>query len=131
MWDWKTRQCLHTLVGHVYTVKSLQFDDEKIISGGGTRDKTIKIWYSPFFIYFYYILYFIFYLFYLFSVFFLRDLASGKCTDTIEGHTGGVFTLQYDDEKIVSGATDHTIRSILPSVSAFSLMYSPLTASYF
>eukprot|EP01087_Luapelamoeba_hula_P018731 TRINITY_DN6085_c0_g2_i2.p1 TRINITY_DN6085_c0_g2~~TRINITY_DN6085_c0_g2_i2.p1 ORF type:complete len:652 (+),score=93.60 TRINITY_DN6085_c0_g2_i2:23-1978(+) len=82
VWDFKTKKCLHTLTGHVYTVKSLQFDDDKIVSGGGTRDKTIKVW----------------------------DINTGNCTHTIQGHEGGIFTLQYDADKIVSGATDHTIR---------------------
>lgn len=75
----------------------LQYDEEKIISG--SRDNTLKLWHKSG----------------------ASDSAVAgpavpvsdpqyKLGATLEGHTGSVLCLQFDNKKVVSGSSDSTIR---------------------
>jgi len=69
------------LIGHDdHVVTCLQFDGAKIVSG--SDDNTLKVW----------------------------NAATGTCSATLSGHTGGVWCLEMNDELIVSGSTDRTLR---------------------
>uniref|UniRef100_A0A5S6QYA0 F-box domain-containing protein n=1 Tax=Trichuris muris TaxID=70415 RepID=A0A5S6QYA0_TRIMR len=86
VWDlsmnrsWSSIACRATMLGHASTVRCLQMDDEKIVSG--SYDTTLKVW----------------------------DLVSSQCFETLRGHAAAVLCLQFDHEKIVSGSADDTIR---------------------
>lgn len=81
-WDLNTGQLVKTFMGHTKDVQCLQFDEHKIVSGGG--DHTIKVW----------------------------DLRSGDCQMTLPGHTSSVLAVQFDDQnKLVSGSYDKTIKA--------------------
>ena len=74
-----TGDCVKTFTGHQYTVMSLQFDSNKIVSG--SADQTIKIW----------------------------DVKTGQCSNTLPGHTEVVMSVKFDATKIVSGSADKTV----------------------
>ncbi|KAI8987302.1 WD40-repeat-containing domain protein, partial [Mycotypha africana] len=64
---------------HTEGIYCVQFDKEKMITG--SRDHTIKIW----------------------------NIATGRCQQTLRGHSGSVLCLQYDNQHIVSGSSDATV----------------------
>ncbi|KAK6510339.1 hypothetical protein TWF506_009455 [Arthrobotrys conoides] len=79
------------LNGHSDSVYCVQFDQEKIITG--SRDRTIRVW----------------------------DIATGQClkiigashdprpgSSTVGYHKGSVLCLQFDDQILVTGSSDHT-----------------------
>ena len=78
MWDLESGECAQTYTGHLYTVMSLQFDSNKIVSG--SADQTIKIW----------------------------NIKTGQCLNTLPGHTEVVMSVKFDHTKIVSGSADKT-----------------------
>lgn len=71
----------HVRVHGVAKQKASSQSLQKIVSG--LRDNTIKMW----------------------------DRASLACLRTLNGHTGSVLCLQYDDKVIISGSSDSTVRS--------------------
>ncbi|UYV76441.1 hypothetical protein LAZ67_14000406 [Cordylochernes scorpioides] len=86
VWDlstqhtWSSIACKVTMVGHSHTVRCLQVDEDKVVSG--SYDHTLKVW----------------------------DLRTGLCRETLVGHEGAVLCLQFDTTKIVSGSGDKTIK---------------------
>ena len=69
----------HYLLGHYDSVYCLQFDEQRIITGG--RDCTIKFW----------------------------NTSTYECTRTLRAHEGSVLSLQYNDSLMVSGSSDKTV----------------------
>ncbi|KAI7868339.1 quinon protein alcohol dehydrogenase-like superfamily [Spinellus fusiger] len=80
VWNMESGELVRTLHGHTRCVRSLQFDDAKLVTGA--MDNTLKIW----------------------------NWHTGQCIRTLEGHTGGVTSLHFDSRILASGSTDHTIR---------------------
>jgi len=79
VWDLDSGECIKRLVGHDYTVMSLQFDSRRIVSA--SADDSIKVW----------------------------DINSGECMQTLTGHTEVVMSVSFDPTKIVSGSADKTV----------------------
>ncbi|KAL5516010.1 hypothetical protein EMCRGX_G001266 [Ephydatia muelleri] len=77
---WVGAACRATMVGHLHTVRCLQADDDRVISG--SYDHTLKIW----------------------------DIRSGHCNATLRGHTDAVLCLQFDGQRVVSGSKDTFIK---------------------
>ncbi|KXJ26868.1 F-box/WD repeat-containing protein 7 [Exaiptasia diaphana] len=80
LWDLKTGHCLLTLRGHTEAVYCCQFDERRIVSGGG--DNLVVVWNAK-----------------------TADIEA-KCT----GHTGDVYCLAYNESIIASGSSDSTVR---------------------
>ncbi|KAK9451962.1 WD40-repeat-containing domain protein [Limtongia smithiae] len=82
------------LLGHKESVYCVQFDADKIVTG--SRDKTMRIWNTR-------------------TGELLRTLKleeedeSGHGEENISGHEGSVLCLQYDNELLISGSSDHTM----------------------
>jgi len=68
------------LTCHLGRVLCLQFEGNKLVTGGG--DFLIKIW----------------------------NLQTNQCVTTLDYHTSRVWCLQFDATKIISGSNDRTIR---------------------
>ena len=77
---WSKVTCKMTFLGHSDTVRCLQVNSDKLISG--SYDHTLKIW----------------------------DLKTGICKNTLRGHTDAVICLQFNEERILSGSADKTLR---------------------
>jgi WD40 repeat protein len=73
-------QIKQILNGHKKKVVTLQWDEEKIISG--SYDKSIKIW----------------------------DTQTGQCLRTITGHRGTVLSLEYQQDRLITGSADYTAK---------------------
>ena len=83
IWDLDTFQCLKTLQGHDYSVRSIQFLGKGLIASAG-GDGKIKIW----------------------------DISTGECNFTIDAHSGWINALELlDKETLVSGSDDGTIKA--------------------
>ncbi|GME76207.1 unnamed protein product [Ambrosiozyma monospora] len=80
IWNVETGELIRTLRGHTRGVKTLAFDEQKLISGG--FDNTIKVW----------------------------NYRTGDCISTYTGHEEGVTTVDFHDKVIVSGSADHTVK---------------------
>ena len=84
VWDLSRDKCLHILVGHTGSVRSvaLTMDSRHIVSG--SDDKTLRVW----------------------------ELDTGQCLRTLQGHTDWVrsVVLTLDGRHIVSGSSDKTLR---------------------
>jgi len=95
VWDRRMGLCEATLEGHQGEVLCMKMADSRnprIVSGGGSTCKTIKVWkdwYSN-----------------LSSVTAKRD----RISLSLSGHDNGVWGLQYDEDKIMSGSADKTIK---------------------
>lgn len=79
IWNTDTGELIRTLTGHKMGIKSLVFDDQKLISAG--LDSTIKVW----------------------------NWRTGECISSYNGHREGVITVDFLDKIIVSGSADKTI----------------------
>lgn len=85
-WDVTTGRRLDTLYGHEGWVHAVTFaqEGERAVSGSG--DKTVKVW----------------------------DLSDargrGMCRATLRGHEAGVTCVQLDDNILISGSLDKTLR---------------------
>lgn len=84
VWNLETGECLAVLTGHNGCIRTLQFDEKKLLSG--SMDNTIKVW----------------------------NLRTGACIRTLEGHRDGVTSLHFitndNQQLLVSGSADTTIR---------------------
>lgn len=80
VWNLATGETLRVLTGHARGVRSLQFDDVKLITG--SMDRTLKIW----------------------------NWRTGELLRTLEGHTEGIVSLCFDANILVSGSADSSIR---------------------
>lgn len=80
VWNVETGKLVRTLTGHSRGVRTLAFDDQKLISGG--LDGTIKVW----------------------------NYRTGKCISTYSGHNEGVISVDFHDKLIVSGSADSTVK---------------------
>ncbi|VEU20952.1 DEKNAAC101846 [Brettanomyces naardenensis] len=80
IWNVDTGKLLRTLTGHTRGVRTLAFDDQKLISGG--LDGTIKVW----------------------------NYRTGQCISTYTGHSEGVISVDFHDKLIVSGSADSTVK---------------------
>lgn len=80
IWNTDTGELIRTLTGHTMGVKSLIYDDQKLISGG--LDCTIKVW----------------------------NWRTGECISSYTGHREGVISVDFLDKVIVSGSADKTIK---------------------
>ncbi|KAF4511514.1 hypothetical protein G6O67_003302 [Ophiocordyceps sinensis] len=80
IWDIETGEVMRTLRGHTGTVRTLQFDESKLISG--SFDETIKIW----------------------------NWQTGECLSTLQCHTDGVLSVHYDGCTLASGSIDRTVK---------------------
>lgn len=80
IWNVDTGKLLRTLTGHTRGVRTLAFDEQKLISGG--LDGTIKVW----------------------------NYRTGKCISTYTGHSEGVISVDFHDKVIVSGSADSTVK---------------------
>jgi WD40 repeat protein len=105
VWDLAMMRCAQTLKGHKSSVRCVQFDDTRIVSG--SWDNTIKVRlplcrldavksafradYK------------------LVGVGQLWDVNTYRNTDTLQGHSNKLMCLQFDETKIISGAQDKTI----------------------
>ncbi|KAL9940169.1 hypothetical protein V8E36_000874 [Tilletia maclaganii] len=73
------------LKGHTSTIYCIRMDSASFEGAGrvvsGSRDRTVKVW----------------------------NRSTGDCVHTLVGHSGSVLCLQYDDELLVTGSSDHTI----------------------
>lgn len=65
---------------HTSTTSFNQVDGERVVSG--SYDHLVKVW----------------------------ALASGECLRTMAGHQAPVLTIAFDQDKIISGAADNTIK---------------------
>jgi len=119
MWDLRTGKSHRTLRGHAGPVRSLQFDDRIVISGGLDRQalvwdirtgKVIQCIETPGQV-----------LGLCFSggeclvacsdkVIYVYDVSSGKVLTEKRGHSGAVLCVVQEEDKAVSGSTDHTCR---------------------
>jgi F-box/WD-40 domain protein MET30 len=80
IWNLDKLECIQTLTGHTRGIKCLQFDTNKLISGG--MDHCLKLW----------------------------NWRTGECIRTIQGHQAPVSCLNFDNEVLASGSADSTIR---------------------
>lgn len=80
IWNVDTGKLLRTLTGHTRGVRTLAFDEQKLISGG--LDGTIKVW----------------------------NYRTGQCISTYTGHSEGVISVDFHDKVIVSGSADSTVK---------------------
>lgn len=64
MWDVTTGLCQHVLTGHVAAVRCVQYDGQRVVSGG--YDFMVKVW----------------------------DAEAEVCLHTLQGHTNRVYSLQ-------------------------------------
>lgn len=80
IWNTDTGELIRTLTGHEMGVKSLAFDDQKLITGG--LDATIKVW----------------------------NWRTGECISSYPGHREGVISVDFLDKLIVSGSADKTVK---------------------
>ncbi|KAK0557685.1 hypothetical protein OC846_000252 [Tilletia horrida] len=73
------------LKGHENSIYCIRMDSTFFDGAGrivsGSRDRTIKVW----------------------------NRGTGECVHTLTGHVRSVLCLQYDDELLVSGSSDHSI----------------------
>jgi WD40 repeat protein len=84
-WDPSTGMCIQTIVlAHSDAVRRVaKLDDGRIVSGGGKRDKKLKIW----------------------------NLKTGKCELCLAGHTDAIWAIyQMKDGHIATGSDDDTVR---------------------
>ena len=63
LWDVTSGECLQTLEGHSYYVRSVSFSPDGTKVASGSRDNTVKLW----------------------------DVTSGECLQTLEGHSDDVL----------------------------------------
>ncbi|EJU01348.1 WD40 repeat-like protein [Dacryopinax primogenitus] len=83
VWNTHTGQLISTLRGHDGSVLCLKFDGKSSFLVSGSSDGSILIW----------------------------DLEKGIILHRImKAHEGGVLTLDFDDQRIVSGGRDNTVR---------------------
>jgi F-box and WD-40 domain protein MET30 len=80
IYDLQTGAEVRTLQGHTRGIRSLQFDDSKLISG--SLDHTIKIW----------------------------NWHTGECVSTLQCHADGVISVHFDGEFLASGSIDNTAK---------------------
>ncbi|CAJ0746785.1 13199_t:CDS:2 [Entrophospora sp. SA101] len=80
IWDIETGENVRTLKGHWNCVKTLQFDDVKLVTG--SLDHTIKLW----------------------------NYKTGQCIRTFRGHMGGVNSIHFNERILASGSADCTVR---------------------
>lgn len=80
VWHLETGELIRTLIAHSGGIRSLQFDDAKLVTG--SMDKTLRVW----------------------------NHHTGQCIRTLEGHSGPVLDLHFDERMMASGSTDHTVR---------------------
>jgi len=100
VWDRRTGLCETVLEGHQGEVLCLKMADPRnprIVSGGGSTCKTIKVWEN----------------WYDNSA--SDNVSVGKRRErhvalSLSGHDNGVWGLQYDEDKIISGSADKTIK---------------------
>ncbi|CAH1765409.1 5897_t:CDS:2 [Entrophospora sp. SA101] len=80
IWDIEKGETVRILTGHLNCVKTLQFDDVKLITG--SLDHTIKLW----------------------------NYKTGQCIRTFCGHADGVNSIHFNERILASGSADWTVR---------------------
>jgi WD40 repeat protein len=82
MWDTRSGKCVGSFAGHTAPLMCLQFEESMHTVVTGSRDTTIKVW----------------------------DTRSFKCATTFSEHTDWVRRLRFDQQKIISGSYDCTLK---------------------
>nr|CAG8600230.1 264_t:CDS:2 [Entrophospora candida] len=80
IWDIEKGETVRILTGHLNCVKTLQFDDVKLVTG--SLDHTIKLW----------------------------NYKTGQCIRTFCGHADGVNSIHFNERILASGSADWTVR---------------------
>ena len=80
VWNHETGAQIHCLEGQTSAIRSLQFDEVKLVTG--SMDRTIRIW----------------------------NWRMGTCLRVLEGHTEGVVCVNFDEDVLASGSVDTTIK---------------------
>ncbi|KAK2066694.1 hypothetical protein P8C59_000485 [Phyllachora maydis] len=82
IWDisGETAEEVRTLRGHTRGIRALQFDENKLISGG--LDNLIKVW----------------------------NWHTGECISTMKCHSDGVIGLHFENDYLVSGSADKSVK---------------------
>ncbi|KAI8097259.1 WD40-repeat-containing domain protein [Halteromyces radiatus] len=81
VWNLETGELLHTLHGHISTVRCLKMKNKQL-AVTGSRDCTLRIW----------------------------DIENGRAKHVLYGHQGSVRCLDISGNVLVSGSYDHTAR---------------------
>ncbi|MFO7852001.1 MAG: TIR domain-containing protein [Bacteroidota bacterium] len=86
IWDLKSGECIKTLYGHEYSVRSLETTHDGKFLVSASLDKTIKVW----------------------------NLNTYDCVKTIEGHVGPIISLKItpDLKYLISGGGGHNDNTV-------------------
>ncbi|SMN19304.1 similar to Saccharomyces cerevisiae YJL112W MDV1 Peripheral protein of the cytosolic face of the mitochondrial outer membrane, required for mitochondrial fission [Maudiozyma saulgeensis] len=100
LWDLSKRQNVGELKGHMASVNCLQMDSKYNIAITGSKDATLKVWNIDIAI-----------------EQFMNDTSNNApfmnnkpCVYTFDSHSDEVTALSFDDDNLVSGSKDKTIR---------------------
>ena len=99
MWyrDIRTGKCFEELLGHKDSVLCVQVEGNKIVSGGGENDKTVKLWYTgP-----------------NSSSGSFSEISTRRNTSEIDYHNGSVFCVKFDERQLFTGSSDGLIHHYL------------------
>lgn len=100
LWDLSKRQQVGELKGHMASINCLQMDPKYNVAITGSKDATLKVWNVDIAV-----------------EQFMNDVSgvaplmnNKPCVYTFDTHTDEVTSLSYDDNNLVSGSKDKTIR---------------------
>ncbi|WFD35570.1 hypothetical protein MCUN1_002426 [Malassezia cuniculi] len=82
VWNLRTGECEHVLLGHHSTVRCLQLLPGEPTAVSGSRDGTLRVW----------------------------DVASGTCRRILAGHQNSVRCIAAAGRRVVSGSYDYSCR---------------------
>ncbi|CAL5970990.1 Pentapeptide_repeats-containing protein [Hexamita inflata] len=92
LWDIALKKCILTLNGHVDTITSICISDDGQYIYSGSNDNSIKVWKL--------------------EIYNNDDnsCVSGKCINTLIGHTNIVQSLNLNNDNLISGSKDKSIK---------------------